>query len=82
LVCLISQGCNFPELFQAGAALDSGTSIYSIRQALETALELDAGQRNLMQQKARQLIEANFVWEEIAQQQANRYAALIDAQKV
>jgi glycosyltransferase involved in cell wall biosynthesis len=82
LICLISQGCNFPELLKAGAAMDTGTSVASIRQALEAAAEMEDSQRKAMQKKARQLIETNFIWEEIAQQQASRYAALFDAQKV
>lgn len=81
LICLISKGCNFPELLSSNAALDSGISVESIREAMEKAFSLDEFRRSEIRQKSGQLIEKDFLWEEIARKQALHFNALFDAQK-
>jgi glycosyltransferase involved in cell wall biosynthesis len=77
LICLISEGCNFPELLDAGLALSSGMSEQSIQSALEKAVNLDPDKRRHLCTDAGKLIQSEFLWEKIAAKQASEYGLLL-----
>ena len=82
LLPLISAGCNFPELLEAGAGIDTGFTLETIRLALEKALRIDNDQLESMLKKANRLIEKEYLWDLIAAQQAREYGRLLDSQKI
>ena len=82
LIPVISRGCNFPEIIEAGGAMESGTSQEEIKKALETAVSLPSAERGRMRQKAIEIISGGFLWEKIAGQQALNFQQLLDAKKI
>ena len=82
LLPLISRGCNFPELLDAGGGLDCGMDEDSIQIALEKAMYLSENEVKEMQANARSLIGAKYLWEQIAAEQAKIYGSLGNSDKV
>ena len=77
LPVLMSKECNLPEGFEAGAALETGTTERSITQALETFLRLSESQRREMGQKGRRLVEERFTWPMVATKMNSVYSWLL-----
>ena len=82
LLPLISQGCNFPELLDAGGGLDCGMDEESIQIALEKAMYLSENEVKEMQASSRKLIGEKYLWEQIAAEQAEIYGCSGNSQKV
>jgi hypothetical protein len=80
---LISEGCNFPEILSLGAAINTGTSISSIQEALEKAIGLEQKEQDFMRQKGLKMVEESLVWEKIAGAQVLAFEPLlVQAKKI
>jgi len=77
LIPLISQGCNFPDAFQKGLALDSGTEVASIRKIIEEAASIPPTKRNEHQNRCRQYALATYSLEVVARHQAFWYSSIL-----
>ena len=77
LIPIISQGCNFPEVFEEGLAIDSGVEVETIKQALEAVTALSQAQIMEQSAAARQFAIANYSLETIARHQAYWYASFL-----
>jgi glycosyltransferase involved in cell wall biosynthesis len=82
LLPLISRGCNFPELLEAGGGMDCGMDEDSIQIALEKAMYLSESETDEMQARAQQLIAEKYLWEQIAGGQADAYSRLAYPKKI
>jgi len=78
---LMSPGCNLPEGFSAGAALDCGTSVEAIAACLLRALGLGHGEWLGMARAAATLAAKRFAPGVISAQWAEVYAELIAAHR-
>lgn len=74
---LASQGCNLPEGYAAGAALDCGTTVESIAAGLERALGLSNAAWLQMAAAARGLAAGPFSAAAIARRWQDAYASLL-----
>jgi len=81
LICLISQGCNFPEILESPAGIDSGITVESIRKSLELAIGLSAEERMLRRRTGTDLVQAGYLWNSIADRQAELYERLLPEEK-
>lgn len=77
LICLISGGCNFPELLDCGAGMESGIQSDSIVRCLRNAASLENSEREAIRSRAGQLISGEFTWDIIAAKQAEAFGALL-----
>lgn len=77
LIPLITTGCNFPEAFQAGLAINTGTDPANIRKAIEEAASLLPARRNELQNRCRQFAVSQYSLEVVARHQAFWYSALL-----
>ena len=82
LIPLISDGCNFPEILECKAAIDSGKTESSIKEAIENAIRLSDSEKSAMRSRGRDLIEKGFLWELIAEKQAEIYGRLLNAEEI
>lgn len=78
---LQSAGCNLPEAFAAGAALDCGTSFQTIRACLHEALAMPDQRWLAMAAAARGLAESCFSRDRIAGCWAETYARLLGGER-
>ena len=81
LLPLISEGCNFPEILSEGAAINTGTSISSIQEALEKAIGLEQKELDLMRQKGLKMVKESLIWEKIAGAQVLAFEPLLAQSK-
>lgn len=74
---VISEGCNFPEVAEAGAGrvvpLDAGAVAGALREVLA-----DAEVRRRMGEAGRELVRGRFTWPQIARQMLEAYREAID----
>ena len=82
LIPLISEGCNFPEILDCKAAIDSGKTEASIKEAIESAIRLPDSEKTAMRSRGRSLIEKEFLWDLIADSQADIYGRLLNSEKI
>ena len=76
LPVLLTPGCHFPEVAEAGAGVVVAREVEPLREAL-IALLRDANRRAAMGQAARALIAERFTWPQIVAQMEAAYAAVI-----
>ncbi len=74
---LMSEACNLPEGFAAGAALDCGTGVASIATAIELALALPDEDLRRMADAAQHLAATRFGAATVAQAWAAAYAGVL-----
>jgi hypothetical protein len=75
LVPIISQGCNFPEVFEQDLGYDSGTTYHSIKLALEQTVA-DWQNWKKKQLKAHHLVLQDYSIEAIAALQVKVFKSL------
>lgn len=80
LIPLISEGCNFPESFQAGLSIDTGTEPDTILKALETALGMPEAEREFLSNRCRKFSVTNYSIEAVARHLAFWYASILKIQ--
>ena len=78
---LMSEACNLPEGFAAGAARDSGMEPETIARAIESALALDEPGWLAMARSARELAAGPFSAATIAARWERAYAALLEGKE-
>ena len=66
LPVMMTDFCNIPEGFAAGAALRIGPNAESIAQGLAQLEAISEADRSAMGAKGRRLVEQNFTWDKIA----------------
>ncbi|MBW8784648.1 MAG: glycosyltransferase [Novosphingobium sp.] len=76
---IMTQACNLPEGFAAGAAIECGTDPAALAGALERALTRDAGAWRTMSQAARALAAGRFSAAAVAAQWGEAYRRAIEA---
>lgn len=81
LPALLSEQCNLPESFAAGAALPIGSDEDDILAGLERFFALDGNQRLLMSASAKRLAMDRFNWETIAGEMATFYRCLAQSHR-
>lgn len=74
---IISEGCNFNEVFQTPFSIKVEQEVTSIKQGLEKAADIDYGQFSKLSQAAGQFIEAGFTTSIIAAKQADSFSKLL-----
>lgn len=74
---IISEGCNFPEIIQAGHALQTGIETKEIAEALEKAATLNNETIKSMGINAKKFTEDNYSMDVIAKRLFNLYSSLI-----
>ena len=74
---LMSEACNIPEGFAAGAALCANPQPESVAQALERYFEMAEAERQGMGACGRALVESRFTWPIVAAQHNACYAWLL-----
>lgn len=72
LPVLLTPGCNFPEVVDAGAGLVVERQVGALAAALRALLR-DADRRAKMGRAARAMIEARYTWTQVAAQMADVY---------
>lgn len=80
LIPLISEGCNFPESFQAGLSIDTGTEVDTIGKALETASKISQAERDFLSNRCRKFSVTNYSIEAVARHLAFWYASILKIQ--
>lgn len=74
LPVLMSDVCNLPDGFAAGAAIDTGTSQASIARALTALVSLPDAARLDMGMRGHALVERDYTWDSVA----NRFVTLYE----
>lgn len=82
LIPMISEGCNFPELLELQAGIDTSAEEEGIRSAIINALKMKDDDLHRMIDKARHLVEGRYLWDIIAGQQTEEYGRLLQAQEI
>lgn len=77
LPVLLTPGCNFPDVVDAGAGLVTAREIAPLRDVLRDLLR-DGNRRARMGQAARDLIEARFTWPQVVAQLETVYQDVCD----
>lgn len=78
IIPVISEGCNFPELFEQGLGIPTGTSAAGIAQALEYCAALSQHEKEDYSKKVKQFMHEHYSLERIAQLQVELYRQLQD----
>ncbi len=73
LPVLLTPQCNFPELIQAGAALEISTDPSGIANGIRHILELPEEQRKATGLRGRELVKKSYTWPFIAEQMCRVY---------
>ena len=79
LPVLLTPGCNFPEVVDAGAGVVVPRDIGALSEALR-ALLIDGDRRASMEQRARQLVQERFTWPQVVAQMVEVYRHVSDQQ--
>jgi glycosyltransferase involved in cell wall biosynthesis len=77
LPVLLTPGCNFPEVVDAGAGIVVPREIGALGEALR-ALLIDGDRRASMGQRARQLVQERFTWPQVVAQMVEVYRQVSD----
>jgi glycosyltransferase involved in cell wall biosynthesis len=77
LPVLLTPGCNFPEVMEAGAGLVIAREIGPLAEALR-ALLTDAERRASMGQRARALVLSRYTWPQVVAQMEQVYRMVIE----
>lgn len=77
---IISEGCNFPEIINAGAGLHTGIEKTEIVEALEHAASLSNDEVNKLAMSAKKFIEENYSMDVIAKRIFEAYRTLLPKQ--
>ena len=77
IIPVISEGCNFPELFEQGLGIKTGTSVAGIQDALERCAALSGGEIAQCSKAVQHFMRERYSLERIAQQQYELYRELL-----
>ncbi len=78
LPVLITPGCNFPEVEDAGAGIVVAPNAAGTEEGLRRLLTLDPAERATMGGRGRRLVEEQYTWDRIADTMMEVYQWLID----
>ncbi len=78
LIPLITEGCNFPEAFDAGLAIKITPYLSDIQSGLEQTTKLTFEQINHWSSRASNFVNKNYNLQVIAEQQYKLYSVLMD----
>ena len=79
---LITPGCNFPEVVEAGAGMCVEPRVEEIEEGLRQLLDLTADQRKAMGKRGRALIADNYTWDVQARKMLNVYQCILKGQEI
>lgn len=79
LPVLMSQQCNLPAGFEAGAAVDTGTEPDTIAYALSELIQMDDSRLAAIGSTGRSLVEQHYSWHRVAEGFSRLYAWCKDA---
>jgi len=74
---VISEGCNFPEIIEAGYAIKTGPEKMEIREALIKCMEMNEPELNKLSSGTMKFIKNNYSMDIIAASICNTYAGLL-----
>jgi glycosyltransferase involved in cell wall biosynthesis len=77
LPVLMTEGCNLPEGFEAGAALRIGAGVRGIAQGIQDLVSLSEGERRAMGRRGLELVQRQFTWESVGAQIRSVYQWLL-----
>lgn len=77
MVPIVSQGCNFPDIFENEVGFHVEPDSSSIKTGLEAALGLDRSQREELSRKAFELVHSAYTCEKVASKQFELYSSLL-----
>lgn len=75
---IMTEACNIPEAFAAGAALRIEPNPESIGKGIARFMEMQASELDAMKVKARDLAESQFTWDQQVKRMQEVYDSLID----
>jgi len=78
LPVLLTPQCNFPELAQAGGAIEVSPDAAGCEAGLREMLRFSEAGRRLMGQRGKDLVTSSYTWPRIAAQMLNVYRWLLD----
>ena len=81
LIPVITEGCNFPEIFTNGLAVKTGTEAEQIRSSLEFCAAMDENTRASMSNNIKTFMKAHYSLEIIAAKQYELYKKLLEQHK-
>ena len=73
LPVLLTRECNFPELAEAGAAIEVSAGPVGIPEGLAKFLELSEARRNQMGSRGRELVKRSYSWPVVATEMIRVY---------
>jgi len=79
---LISPGCNFPEVAEAGAGLCVPPESGALADALRTILDLSPAERAAMGRRGRELVVGRYSWQQAAEKMITVYRCLLDGREI
>ena len=79
---LITPGCNFPEVVEAGAGVCVEPEAGEVTEGLRQLLDLSIGERETMGARGRDLVAKNYTWDVQARKMLNVYRCILDGKDV
>lgn len=79
---LITPGCNFPEVAEAGAGICVNPVKEEIETGLRELLDLSPDQRREMGERGRELVNNNYTWDIAAQKMITVYRAILNGSPI
>lgn len=75
---IMTEACNIPEAFAAGAALRIEPNPESIGEGIVRFVEMEASEVHAMKVNARDLAESQFTWDQQVKRMQELYQSLVD----
>lgn len=75
---IMTEACNIPEAFSAGAALRIEPNPESIGEGIVQFVEMEASEVHAMKVNARDLAESQFTWDQQVKRMQEVYLSLVD----
>lgn len=79
---LITPGCNFPEVVEAGAGICVEPKVTEIADGVCKLLDLSVDERRAMGSRGRHLVECNYTWDVQARKMLNVYRCILDGREI
>ena len=79
---LITPGCNFPEVVEAGAGMCVEPSAGEVAEGLRTLLDLSDEERSILGKNGRDLVAAKYTWNVQARKMLTVYRCILDGSEI
>ena len=79
---LITPGCHFPEVVQAGAGLCVPPETPALEEALRKLLDMPEADRAAMGRRGRELVRENYTWDTAARKMITVYRCIMEGKEI